>query len=132
MIERIDHTALVVSDLQRSIAFYTQVLGFEVSRRLEFSDRELVLLSLGEKSAAKLELLRYDATDSSRLVTEDRTILGLRHLAFHVSDVSAVYEKLKKEGVPMLEDPPFQKPDGPPIAFGYDPDGVLLEFTEIG
>ena len=132
MIDRIDHTALVVSDLQRSIAFYTQVIGFEVSRRLEFADRELVLLSLGKNPAAKLELLRYDATDVSSLVPEDRTILGLRHLAFHVSDVAVVYEKLIKDGVPMLEDPPFQKPDGPPIAFGYDPDGVLLEFTEIG
>jgi catechol 2,3-dioxygenase-like lactoylglutathione lyase family enzyme len=132
MINRIDHTALVVSDLPRAIAFYTQVLGFEVSRRLEFADRELVLLSLGENPAAKLELLRYDATDKSSLVSEDRTILGLRHLAFHVSDVAAEYDRLKKEGVPMLADPPFQKPDGPPIAFGYDPDGVLLEFTEIG
>ena len=132
MINRIDHTALVVSDLQRSIAFYTQVLGFEVSRRLEFADRELVLLSLGENPTAKLELLRYDATDKAHLVSEDRTILGLRHLAFHVSDVAAVYEKLKGEGVPMLADPPFQKTDGPPIAFGYDPDGVSLEFTEIG
>jgi len=130
MINRIEHVAVVVSDLQRSIAFYTQVLGFEVSRTLQFSDRELVMLSLGKNPAAKLELLRYDATDASRLVSEDRTILGLRHLAFHVSDISEAYKTLKKEGVRMLDDPPFQKPGGPPIAFGYDPDGVLLEFTE--
>ena len=48
MIERIDHAALVVSDLKRSIDFYTQVLGFEYTRNKDFGDRELVILSLGQ------------------------------------------------------------------------------------
>jgi glyoxylase I family protein len=131
MINRIDHAALVVSDLDRAIAFYTRVLGFRVARRLEFSDRELVILALGETPSAKLELLRYDATDMSETVPEDRTQLGLRHLAFHVEDVAETFDELAQAGVRMGEDPPFRRPDGPPIAFGFDPDGVLLEFTEI-
>lgn len=132
MINRIDHTALVVKDLERSIDFYTRVLGFHIARRLEFPDRELVILALGEQPAAKLELLRYDATDPSDSVPEERTRLGLRHLAFHVPDVGAAFDQLAAEGVKMQEEPPFRRPGGPPIAFGYDPNGVLLEFTEIG
>ena len=131
MIERIGHAGLVVSDLERSIAFYTGVLGLEVSRRLEFPGRKLVILSLGDERAAKLELLTYVDTDLSIGVPADRTLLGLRHLAFRVPDVSAVYEHLMQEGVQMIENPPFQRVDGPRIAFGLDPDGVLLEFTEI-
>lgn len=131
MIDRIDHTALVVKDLERSIAFYARVLGFHIARRLEFPDRELVILALGQEPAAKLELLRYDATDQSDSVPEDRSRLGLRHLAFHVADVRAAFDQLVEAGVRMLAEPPFRRPGGPPIAFGYDPDGVLLEFTEI-
>ncbi|KAA3644750.1 MAG: VOC family protein [Chloroflexi bacterium] len=131
MIERIDHAALVVSDLKRSIDFYTEVLGFEYTRNMDFGDRELVILSLGQSPAAKIELLRYDATDHANQVPEDRTILGLRHLAFHVSDVAETYDTLQEKGITMLEDPPFQNENGPPIAFGMDPDGILLEFTEI-
>jgi catechol 2,3-dioxygenase-like lactoylglutathione lyase family enzyme len=131
MINRIDHAALVVKNLERTIGFYTHILGFHIARRLEFPDRELVILALGEQPAAKLELLRYDATDPSDSVPEERTRLGLRHLAFHVSDVRATFEHLAGAGVKMQEEPPFRRPDGPPIAFGYDPDGVLLEFTEI-
>jgi lactoylglutathione lyase len=131
MINRIDHTALVVKDLDRTIDFYTRILGFHVARRLAFSDRELVILALGEAPAAKIELLRYDATDPSDSVPDDRTRLGLRHLALHVSDVSATYEHLVTSGVKMQADPPFRRPGGPPIAFGYDPNGVLLEFSEL-
>lgn len=131
MIERIDHTAIVVSDLKRALDFYTQVLGFKIERRKEFGNRELVVLSLGEAPAAKIELLRYDATDKSQIVPEDRTLLGLRHLAFHVTDVTRVYEELKNKGVKMLDDPPFMKEGGPPIAFGMDPEGVLIEFSEL-
>jgi catechol 2,3-dioxygenase-like lactoylglutathione lyase family enzyme len=131
MINRIDHTALVVRDLAQTIDFYTRVLGFHIARRLNFPDRELVILALGEEPAAKLELLRYDATDPADSVPDDRTRLGLRHLAFHVSNVGSVYEQLAAAGVRMQAEPPFRRPGGPPIAFGYDPNGVLLEFSEI-
>lgn len=131
MINRIEHTALVVKDLDQTIDFYTRVLGFQVARRLQFPDRELVMLALGDEPAARLELLRYDATDPSDSIPDDRTRLGLRHLAFHVSDVSAAFDHLSAAGVRMQDEPPFRRPGGPPIAFGYDPNGVLLEFTEL-
>lgn len=131
MIEKIAHAALVVSDIDRSIDFYTRILGFKVVRQLKFPDRELVVLALGDGRSAKLELLRYDATDLENKVLEDRTILGLRHLAFHVLDLKATYDKLIEVGVTMQVDQPFLKPGGPAIAFGFDPDRVLLEFTEI-
>lgn len=131
MIDRIDHTGLVVSDLSGSVDFYTRVLGFKVVKQLEFPGRTLIMLAKGEEHAAKLELLRYEETDLSIPVPEERTPLGLRHLAFHVQDIRAAFQDLLDAGVPMLPDPPFQKPDGPPIAFGLDPDGVLLEFSEL-
>jgi catechol 2,3-dioxygenase-like lactoylglutathione lyase family enzyme len=131
MIDKIDHAALVVSDIDRSVDFYTRILGFKIVRQLKFADRELVILGLGEGQSAKLEILRYDATDLRNQVPDDRTLLGLRHLAFHVQDLKATYDKLIEVGVEMQGDPPFLRPGGPPIAFGFDPDRVLLEFTEI-
>ncbi len=131
MIDRIDHTALVVSDMARSIDFYTGILGFRVVKELDFPGRKLVMIKLGEDPASKIELIRYDETDLSMTVPVERTPLGLRHLAFHVQDIGAAHTALGEAGVEMLPDPPFQKPDGPPIAFGKDPDGVLLEFSEL-
>lgn len=131
MIERIDHTGLVVSNLDRSIEFYTKMLGFEVLRSVKNPGRELVYLSMGSPPAATLELLKFDDTDLSITVPDNQRLLGLRHLALRVSDVAGTFEMLREKGVEMLDDSPFKKPDGPPIAFGLDPDGVLLEFTEI-
>lgn len=131
MIDRIAHVALVVKDLSKSVEFYTHRLGFRVERKMEFSDREFVILSLGEPAAARIELLRYDDTDMSKTVPAERTLLGLRHFALRVQGVASLYEQLKGDGVEMLPNPPFQQPGGAPIAFGRDPDGVLLEFTEI-
>lgn len=131
MIDRIDHVGLVVSDLSKSIDFYTHLLGFQIIKELNFPGRKLVILARGDDKAAKLELLRYEETDLDITVPSERTLLGLRHIAFHVSNVAMTFERLNAEGVEMLPEPPFQQPDGPPIAFGFDPDGVLLEFTEI-
>jgi catechol 2,3-dioxygenase-like lactoylglutathione lyase family enzyme len=128
---RVDHTGLVVSDIEQGIRFYTETFGFEIDRRLAFSDRELVVLALGEEPAAKIELLRYDATDVGQGVSRDRSRLGWNHIAFRVSDVAGLYQSLLEKGVEMLENPPFQQENGPPIAFGRDPEGNLLEFTEI-
>jgi lactoylglutathione lyase len=131
MFERMDHTALVVSNMDRSIDFYTGILGFQVVKELDFPGRKLVMIALGSDPASKIELIRYDATDLNQLVPEERTPLGLRHLALHVTDVGEAYNTLIEAGVEMEKDPPFQRPDGPPIAFGRDPDGVLLEFSEL-
>jgi catechol 2,3-dioxygenase-like lactoylglutathione lyase family enzyme len=131
MIERMDHTALVVSDMAQSIGFYTGILGFRIVKELDFPGRKLVMISLGYDLASKIELIRYDETDLSAPVPVERTPLGLRHLALHVDDIAATYQDLIELGVEMEPDPPFQRPDGPPIAFGRDPDGVLLEFSEL-
>jgi lactoylglutathione lyase len=131
MVDRIDHTALVVSDMDRSIDFYTGTLGFRIVKELDFPGRKLVMIALGDDPASKIELIRYDETDLSDPVPEERTPLGLRHLALHVEDVAATYQALSNAGVEMEPEPPFQRPDGPPIAFGKDPDGVLLEFSEL-
>jgi len=131
MIDRIDHTALVVSDMARSIDFYTGTLGFRIVKELDLPGRKLVMIALGDDLASKIELIRYGETDLSDTVPVERTTLGLRHLALHVDDIASSYQTLVKAGVEMEPEPPFQRPDGPPIAFGHDPDGVLLEFSEL-
>jgi glyoxylase I family protein len=130
-IQYFDHAAIVVSNLETSIKFYTELLGFKIIKRLKFSDRELVLLQLGDNPSSKIELLQYSATNQNIKVSFDRTLLGLRHIAFHVDNIQDTFLALSSSGVRMLENPPFEQSNGVPIAFGYDPDGVLLEFTEI-
>lgn len=98
---------------------------------MAFPGREITIMCSNGDAHAKLELLRYEQTDLDDRVPEDRTGLGLRHLAIHVSDIGSAFAALAREGVVMLPDPPFQQSNGPAIAFGMDPDGVLLEFTEI-
>ena len=128
--ERIGHVGLVVQDMRRSVQFYER-LGLRVERTMVFPGRDITIMCLDRPSDAKLELLRYEQTDLAQRVPDDRTRLGLRHLAIHVADIKSAFAALITDGVVMLPDPPFQQANGPAIAFGMDPDGVLLEFTEI-
>lgn len=150
MIEAIDHVNIVVSDLDRSVWFYTEVLGFEPTKhaRLEGDWIESIVGLEGVSAEVvyvqppgggpRLELIRYHAPDGVAL---DQTALantiGLRHLAFRAHGMAAVCDRLRAAGVEFIG-PPTQVPSGvvehdagrKTLCYFRDPDGVLLELAE--
>lgn len=126
---RIRHTMLRVRDLDRSIDFYTRLLGMGVMRRRPNADPDGVVAYLGygeEDGNHALELLE-DADNSEAYDSGT----GYGHIALAVPDIYALSEMLEKEGVDFILAPEPIRPGSPNIvAFIRDPDGYEIELTE--
>ncbi|MCP4643378.1 MAG: hypothetical protein GY851_23225 [bacterium] len=146
----IDHVNVVVSDLERSVQFYSDLMGFEVTRRAHLKGEWIeAVVGLQGVSAdvvyvqppgrgPRIELIHYIAPAG---VAVDETALpntvGLRHLAFRVPDIDAMSARLKEAGVDLIG-APVAVPSGvvkhdagrKRLCYFRDPDGVLLELAE--
>jgi len=121
------HVGIVVSDLERSTAFYAE-LGFEVASEIPFPDapRAIRFLRNGD---LELELFWYAETPPVPVMPDGKQ-LGFRHLAFLVDDIDAEVARLKAAGVMSEEVAVRDIPQGYRIAFFNDPDGIEIELTQ--
>lgn len=139
---RFTHVGLCVSDLDRSIAFYRDVLGFEeVASRLHITDEgsanlldfptmdvELVYL---ERDGIRIELLWYRdpecVEDGGR---RPMHLVGLTHLAFRVADFDGICERIEAAGGTVLPGTTTTFGMGNRGIMTLDPDGVRVELVE--
>lgn len=135
---RID-IGLTVSDLERSIAFYEDVLGmqrafsFEVdaptARKVGLADIpfDAVAFKLtGDDDASVLKLVRSGNPAAGRIQGIEQRA-GVRYLSLFVTELRPLLERLQENGVRVLGEGPLPLPDGRHIAVVSDPDGVLIE-----
>jgi lactoylglutathione lyase len=126
---RIRHTMMLVSDLDRSIDFYTRLLGMDIQRiRPNPAKKERVgYVGYGtEDEYPGLELIE---TGGPGHIKEMRPWYG--HVALYVSDLYMLSEKLKSEEVKFTLEPQPNRPGSNDlVAFIEDPDGYTLELTE--
>jgi catechol 2,3-dioxygenase-like lactoylglutathione lyase family enzyme len=140
------HTGIIVSDLERSIDFYLDVLGLEMlTEPSPVFDAPELGEALGVPGAAlrmvtfrlgddTLELLEYSAPPSPIDTPMPQNALGAHHVAFRVDDIQAKYDELVARGVPFLS-PPNAIDEGVLAgwrwAYFTDPDGITLELVEV-
>ncbi|MGQ9551082.1 MAG: VOC family protein [Candidatus Bathycorpusculaceae bacterium] len=117
------YVGIRVTDLQRSINFYTLVLGMKVASRskIEKTKGEVVNLQ-SEKDGFVLELNHYD--EGSPYNTKYIVGEGLDHLAFSVDDLDKALEEARKAGHKTILD---MKANGSRWAYIEDPDGMWIE-----
>ena len=124
---RILHTMLRVGDLDRSIAFYTDVLGMKLLRRQDYPEGRFTLAFVGfgpEADHAVLELThnwdtpRYDLGN------------GFGHVAIEVADAAAACAEIKRLGGKVVREAGPMKHGSTVIAFVEDPDGYKIELIE--
>lgn len=125
---RLLHTMIRVRDLEKSIDFYTRMMGMKLLRRREFEAGRFTLAFVGygdEETHAVVELTHnWDQETPYDLGT------GFGHFAIAVPDVYAVCDFMKENGVPV------PRPAGPlkgglrDIAFVEDPDGYRIELVQ--
>ena len=121
---RILHTMLRVGDLDRSIRFYTEVLGMKLLRQKDYPDGRFTLAFIGygeESDNTVIELTYNWDTDSYELGT------GYGHIALEVDDVYKATEEISKRGGKVLRDAGPMNAGTTIIAFIEDPDGYPVE-----
>ncbi len=124
------HASIRTSNLDRSIDFYTRLLGLKlVSRRdIPQNNAEIAFLRDPQAKGATLELTFYrNQKKFSQPDYEDRVF---DHLAFEVKDINQTIEAMLNEKVTITDEPFKLSPNGATIAFVEDPDGTLIELIE--
>ena len=126
---RVLHTMLRVSDLQRSIDFYTNVLGMKLLRQQDYPDGEFTLAFVGygnEYDNTVLELTyNYGQTDYDM-----GNAFG--HIAIEVPDAYKACDKVKEKGGKVVREAGPMMHGTIVIAFIEDPDGYKIEFIQEG
>ena len=127
----IDHVAIVVKDLETTIALYTQTLGFSQVYREVVADQgvEAVGLKTGD---AVIELLRPLSEDSPIARFRGDAATKLHHTAYRVGDIRAELARLKAAGVRLIDEEPRRGAHGNTIAFLHPKStaGVLIELCQ--
>ena len=124
---RMLHTMLRVGDLQRSLDFYTAVLGMRELRRKDYPEGRFTLAFVGygdEKDTAVLELTHNWDTKSYELGD------GFGHIAVAVPDAYKACEAVKAKGGKVTREAGPMKHGTTVIAFVEDPDGYKIEFIQ--
>ena len=142
-ISYIHHVCVVVSDLERSLRFYRDVLGLEVLERVDLiagkeaslgvglPDARFELVHLGASDGpTRLEMLHYFSPESRPLPPEKRSNdIGTAHAAFRVKNIDAYYKRLRERGVRFISEVQGSS-TGERFCYFYDPDGAILEIIE--
>ena len=124
---RMLHTMLRVGDMQRSIAFYTEVMGMKVLREEEYPEAEFSLAFVGygdEESNTVIELTYNWGRDNYDLGN------GFGHIAIAVPDAVAACEQIKQRGGKVIRDAGPMMHGTIVLAFIEDPDGYKIELIE--
>jgi lactoylglutathione lyase len=124
---RILHTMIRVADLERSIAFYTEVLGMKLLRRKDYPGGRFTLAFVGygdEADSTVIELTHNWDTDSYDLGD------GFGHIALAVADASAACDAIRDRGGRVVREAGPMKHGTTVIAFVEDPDGYRIELIE--
>ena len=142
-VKGIHHVAILVSDLDRSLRFYHDVLGFdvvdkadlvtgpEVSKGVGLADAQLSLvhLKVGD-GQTRIELLHYLHPKSRPIADGSQTNdIGVGHAAFEVTEIKSYYNTLRDKGVRFISKVQ-ESSTGEKFCYFYDPDGAILEIIQ--
>ena len=144
MLKSFFHTGFVVKDLEKSVAFYADVLGMRVAGRVErqgefanqllgFPEAHIKGALMDQGEGHQLELLQY-INPPSGPGNIARNDLGAAHLAFFVDDLDKFYEETSTKGLRFNNPPAAALDDQGKVSmkacYAQDPDGNWLEFVE--
>ncbi len=141
MIKNIRHTGIVVKDLEASLQFYRDLLGFQIGKQMEeagdYIDNMLALnkvkvttVKMSAPDGQMLELLEYHSHPREQ-ETREICQIGISHVAFTVDNLEQEYDRLKSKGI-LFNAPPQLSPDGyAKVTFCRAPEGTFIELVEV-
>jgi glyoxylase I family protein len=141
-LQRVSHIGICVSDLEQSLHFYRDVLGFQTLSKLDAAGEAVDrLLSLEgtdlhavylERDGTRLELLHFASPGHDGAAgPRPMNALGFTHLSLRVDDLAATLQALRDAGVRVLDETFIDNPDFDSAAvFVLDPDGTRVELVQ--
>lgn len=147
MIKGMNHVAMSVSNMDRALEFYRDLLGMEVMVRRPFGydgsyeyEKHRVMMDLKDaqgtvvllrKGDMGIELFEFDSP-KPKLAEQNRPVCdhGITHFCLQVTDIHGEYARLKAAGV-VFHCPPLDFPGKAFATYGRDPDGNVFELIEF-
>lgn len=135
------HAGITVSDLERSLRFYRDLLGLRLVKKMDEAGSYIDVISglkrgavttvkLSAEDSSLIELLYYHFQPRLRQ-KKVLSSIGASHVAFTVDDIDKEYSRLLAEGIKFNSSPQVS-PDGyAKVAFCQDPDGVFVELVQV-
>ena len=129
--KRIEHIGIAVSDIDNSNKVFEKIFGKENFKE-EKVEHEGVITSFFQIGENKIELVAATNTDSSISKYLEKNREGMHHIAFDVEDIEKEMDRLRKEGIRLLNDTPKKGADNKFICFLHpkDTNGVLIELCQ--
>jgi len=131
MIEKIDHIGIAVKSVKETSELLSNILGLKVTGEeiVEEQKVKVAFLPLGD---SELELLESTSSEGPIARFIEKKGEGIQHIAFRVNNIEEVLEKLKKEGVRLIDEKPRYGAGGAKIAFLHpkSTNGILVELCE--
>ena len=129
--KKIEHIGIAVTDINKSNKLFSKIFGKE-NYKSEIVEYEGVITSFFQIGENKIELVEAKNPDSpiSKYLQKNRE--GMHHIAFEVEDIEKEMERLKKEGIRLINDSPKKGADNKLICFLHpkDTNGVLIELCQ--
>jgi methylmalonyl-CoA/ethylmalonyl-CoA epimerase len=127
------HIGISVNNIEKSIAWYGQVLGFELvwSQVFEEVKSKIAFLKNGDFEIELFEHFTSQPIPKDRLLPKsDIETQGTKHVAFGVKDIQTLFENFKKHEVDIVFGPIESPPKDALFGFIRDPSGVLIEIIQ--
>jgi len=139
--KNIRHFGIVVTDIEKSLEFYRDTLGFKIKidalEEGKFIDAILGLkgvkvrtVKMAADDGNLIELLWYQSHKGKKIENKEIFDIGASHPAFTVENLDDEYKRLKEKGVKFIFSPQISPNGKAKVAFCYDPDGVPIELVE--
>ncbi len=129
-VKRIDHIAILADEMDKSLDFWSQALGMEVSQ-LQDIPSEAAQIAFLPTGGCEIELVRPTTDDSGLAKYLEKRGPGMHHICLEVADVDAALAEMKARGAELINEAPVRAAEG--RAFFLHPrgmHGVLIELLE--
>ena len=141
-VQSIRHTRIVVSDMERSLRFYRDLLGMEIWA--DFNDEsqyvqnvtgvpgaQIWMIKLKARDGVSIELLQYLSHPQKMPPPRQACDVGVNHVALQVDDLDNLHAKLAAEGIQFNAPPTVSSEGFAKVTYCRDPEGVLVELVEL-
>jgi methylmalonyl-CoA/ethylmalonyl-CoA epimerase len=131
-VKRIDHIAILVDDMEKTLGFWSQALGMEVSE-IQDVPTEAAQIAFLPTGGSEIELVRPTTDDSGLAKYLEKRGPGMHHVCLEVDDIAGMLRQLEGQGIQLINDEPRTAADGRKYAFIHpkSTNGVLVELYEI-